>query len=244
MASKNGGTRPLFRHATVVTVVVCFFVLGVVASAASLGGVNTSSVFSQQMDVQIDIPDPPGPLVSTNFSGCSNALDGWTDESGATWTSHSGNWQCLGNDVVRAQQRVDLGHATVNIDPINSGIRITTNFYDISSQNNRSGPGIALFGDGNGGLVYAIYERDNDQIIIGHRYSGGQSFSQFPFAGDLESGTMSVTVTGANLSLALDGQTIGSYVVPSYFLDKYRFGLVSDNDNQSRFDSFTIAGKK
>lgn len=51
---------------------------------------------------------------------------------------------------------------------------------------------------------------------------------------------MSVDVSGSNLSLTFDGQSIGSYIVPSYFLDKTRFGLVSDNDNQSRFDTFTI----
>ena len=217
-----------------------FLAFGLAASAASLGGVTTGPLFVQQTPVSVEPPQPPGPLVSTNFSGCSNTLDGWTDESGAMWTSHSANWQCLGNDVVRAQQRVDLGHATTDIAPINSGIRVSTHFYDISHQNNRSGPGIALFADGSGGLVYAIYERDKDQIVIGHRYAGGQGLSVFPFAGDVDSATMSIVVNGSNLSLTFDGQSIGSYLVPIYFLDKTRFGLVSDNDNQSRFDTFTI----
>ncbi|MFZ0014509.1 MAG: hypothetical protein WAL25_10400, partial [Acidimicrobiia bacterium] len=175
----------------------------------------------------------------TNFSGCQNSLDDWTDESGATWVSHSGNWQCLGNDVARAQQRVPLGHTTVSI-PYSTGLRVSTHIYDISHQNNRSGPGLALLGDGNGGLVYVIYERDKARIVVGHSYAGGTGSAVFPYSGDLESGTMVVDLVGPNLTVTFAGQDVGSYIVPAFAVDNTRFGLVANDDNQSRFDTFTI----
>lgn len=229
----------LARATTVSLVAVGFCALALAASAASLGGISVGSIFTQETPVSIDIPEPPGPLVITNFSGCKNSLDGWTDESGATWKSHSGNWQCLGNDVARAQQRVPLGHATVAI-PYSSGLRITTTIFDVSHQNNRSGAGLALLGDDTGGLVYVMYQRDKDRIVVGHNFPGGTGSATFPFAGDLESATMVVELVGSNLSVTFAGQNVGSYIVPTFALGNKRFGLVADNDNQSRFDSFMI----
>jgi hypothetical protein len=239
MRSRSGENGRIARVSTVSLVAVGFTALALAASAASLGGITVGTIFTQESPVTIDIPDPPRPLVFTDFSGCQNSLDGWTDESGATWLSHSGNWQCLGNDVARAQQRVPLAHTTVGI-PYSTGLRISTHIYDISNQNNRSGPGIALLGDGNGGLVYVRYERDKARIVIGHSYAAGNGSAIFPYSGDLESGTMVVDLVGPNLTVKLAGQNVGSYVVPAFAMNKTRFGLVANNDNQSRFDSFTI----
>lgn len=205
------------------------------ASAASLG-VSAGSLFAQELPVSIDPPDPPGPIVSTDFSSCSNFIDGWTDESGNTWTSHSGDWQCLGGGVVRAQQRVPLANLTVDIAQ-SAGLRISTEISDISHQNNRSGAGLSILGDEAGEFIYVIYERDEARLMIGA--SSGAYIGEVNGLPDRESASMAVEITSTEFYVEFDGQRLGPY--PSGGLTgNTRFGLVADSDNFSRFDSFTI----
>ncbi|MGD2061430.1 MAG: hypothetical protein PVF87_11225, partial [Acidimicrobiia bacterium] len=91
MTARTESTGRVARSATALIVTVASVGLALAASAASLGGVGVGVLFTQETDVSIDIPDSPDPIVSTDFSGCSNFIDGWTDESGNTWTSRSGN---------------------------------------------------------------------------------------------------------------------------------------------------------
>jgi hypothetical protein len=228
------------RLATVSVAGALLGLCGIGASAATLGPITVGDVFAQTTEVTIDIPPPPGPLVHTDFSGCSNTLDGWTDESGAVWTSHSGNWQCLGNDVVRAQQRVNLGNATVDIAPHNSGIRVSTGIDSISNQNNRSGPGLALL-KGNTGFVYVMYERDQHRLTIG--VSGQSPFAEVNGVGDFDTATITAELSGTSLRAGIGPVMVGPFDLAAYapqLLANTRFGLVSDNDNQSRFGTFTI----
>ena len=224
----------------VTIVVVGLTAFALVASAATLGGISVGSIFTHSSSVDIDIPEPPGPIVSTDFSDCSSFIDGWTDESGATWVSHSGNWQCLGSGVVRAQQRTDLANLSVEIAQ-SSGIRITTEIADISHQNNRSGPGISVLGDGVGSFLYVIYERDADRVTIG--VTGKTPFATVTSVADTDAATMSLEIIGDQLYVAFGAISSGSFDLaveaPELIGNKW-FGLVADNDNQSRFDSFTI----
>jgi hypothetical protein len=218
------------------------------ASAASLGGISAGPILSHETTVTIPIPPPP-PLVQTDFSGCSNSIDGWVDESGAQWTSHSGDWQCLGSNVVRAQQREPLAHLTVDI-PFSTGIRITAGLEAISDQNNRSGPGLALYGDGAGHLIYVFYERDQNRLTFGMSSptAGNVVFDQIEPISDLATATFSAEIDGTSLAILVNGtpqQTYDLSVVldgadQAYFLSNTRFGLLSDNDNFSRFNSFMI----
>jgi len=231
------------RVTTVSVVTAGLVVFTLAASAASLGGINVGSLFTQETPVTIEIPDPPGPIVFTDFSGCVNRIDGWEDASGAIWISHSGGWQCLGNNGVRAQQRVPLGNATVVI-PYSTGIRVSTDIFDISHQSNRSGPGLSLLNDGSGNFVYVIYERDQDRVTIGVGSGGVDTplFQITPAFSDLDSGTMSVELNGTVLDLTFGGQDFGPYdlVEATPLLGNTRFGLVADHDNFSTFNSFTI----
>lgn len=224
--------RRVGRIAIPAMVVAGLFASMLVASAASLG-VNTGSVFSQDIEVAIEPPDEP--IISTDFSGCSNFIDGWTDESGGTWTSHSGNWQCLGSGVVRAQRRVPLANLTVGITET-TDLLISTEISDISDQNNRSGPGLSLLANGSGDFLYVLYERDNEQLLIGTTASAPTAY---PITGDFETATMSVTIAGGQLTVDFAGQSPITVPIPGGY-DSPWFGLVSDNDNQSRFTSFTI----
>jgi hypothetical protein len=205
-----------------------------------LGGIAVGSVFAQHVDVDIDIPDPPAPIVSTSFLACSNFIDGWTDESGATWVSHSGNWHCLGNGVVRAQRREPLANLSVEI-ARSTGIRVTTTISDVSHQNDRSGPGVSLLGDESGAFLYVIYERDDDRLTIG--VAGQEPFALVAPAGDVVGGVMSVDLVGNELFVNFGSISVGPFdltVEAPELIGNTWFGLVSDNDNQSRFDDFTI----
>jgi hypothetical protein len=231
---------PLARTTTVTVVVVGIVAFALAASAASLGGISVGSIFTQSTEVDIDIPEPALPIVSTDFSGCSNFIDGWSDESGATWFSHSGNWQCLGAGVVRAQRREPLANLSVEIAQ-SSGIRISTEVSDISHQSSRSGPGISVLGDGFGSFLYVIYERDDTQLTMG--VTGEAPFAVVTSMGDLSAETMSVEIVGNDLHVSFGSVDVGpfdlTFVAPGLIGNTW-FGLVSDNDNQSRFDNFTI----
>jgi hypothetical protein len=211
------------------------------ASAASLGGITAGSFFSQELPVSIELPQPPGPIVSTDFSGCTNFIDGWTDESGNTWTSHSGRWQCLGNDVVRSQQRVSFANLTVGITQT-AGIRVSTNIFDISDQNNRSGAGISLLGNGSGDFLYVIYERDDEELLIG--VTGQTPFATVSSIGDFDTGTISAEISpDLQLMVTFESVTVGPFDLNVEALDligNAQFGLVANNDNFSRFNIFTI----
>lgn len=241
--------RPLPpRGAIVATVIAGMILLAVVASAASLGGIAVGSLFAQETPVTIPIPVPP-PLVATDFSGCQGSLDGWVDESGAAWASQSGDWQCLGNDVVRSQQRSPLAHATVAV-PINTGIRIGASMERISAQANRSGPGLALFADGSGELIYVMYERDQARVSIGLRSPlyGDVVLDRIVGIADRDTAEIAVLLDGLAMTITLDGVVIGMYDLATLLtlaqqidlLSNSRFGLLSDNDNFSRFDGFRI----
>lgn len=240
MRKRSRHVGPLARTTTVTILVVGLAAFALAASAASLGGITVGSLFTQSVDVDIDLPDPPAPIVSTNFSECSNLIDGWTDESGATWASHSGNWQCLGNGVVRAQRREPLANLTVGIEQ-GTGIRISTDIFDISHQNNRSGAGLALLRDDSGAFLYVIYRRDAQELSIG--ISGDGPFEVVPGLGDVDSAAMTASIVGDDLYVDFAGVAIGPFDLTSEAPDligNTRFGLVADNDNFSRFNSFAI----
>ena len=232
--------RPSQRHvlgrlAVPVMVAVGLFASMLAASAASLG-VSAGSLFTQEIEVSIEVPNPPKePIVSTDFSGCSSFVDGWTDESGHTWTSQSGDWQCLGSDVVRAQQRVPLANLTVDV-ARTTDLLVSTEISDISHQNNRSGPGLSLLATSSGEYLYVVYERDNEQLIIG---VNGVSLTTYVNVGDFDSVNISVTISDGQLAVQLGDDAYSPVPIPAGF-DNPWFGLVSDDDNQSRFTSFTI----
>jgi hypothetical protein len=216
------------------------------AAAADLGGLDVDQLTSYTSDVLIEPPPPPVvTLAEDDFAGCSNTLDGWTDSVGNVWTDHWGRWQCLGNDVVRSQQRQPLAHASLDIGR-SDDIVITTVFSDISNQSGRSGGGISLFTDGFFHM-YVIYERDADRVTLGKSSPWANTTLQTAPVADRESGEMSVTVDRPTLTVLFDGVVVMTYDLDQltgdeqdYFLPRTRFGLESDMDNQTRFESFRI----
>lgn len=240
MKKRSQRVGPLARTTTVTIVVVGLTAFALVASAASLGGITVGSMFTQETAVEIDVPDPPPPIVSTDFSGCSSFIDWWTDESGATWISHSGDWQCLGSGVVRSQRREPFANLSVEIE-LSTDIRISTDISDISHQNNRSGPGISVLGDGSGNFLYVIYERDEEELTIG--VAGETPFATVTSVGDVDAAAMSIEISGSELVVTFGSVFVGPFDLTEEapdLLGNTWFGLVSDDDNQSRFDNFTI----
>ena len=233
------------RILTTATIAVGLVAFWMSASAADLGGIRGASVFADSSDVTVSVPPPPG-LVNTDFSGCQNTIDGWTDPLGNQWTSHSGKWQCLGSDTVRAQQRRSFAHASVDVG-LSDELRITTLVSRVSTQNNRSGPGLGLLSDGST-FIYIVYDGD-DEIL---------TFGQVSPGGDIEFENVSISVSApVVISVAIDRPNIEISINGSQLLDvdltdhlpsaeidhlftHTRFGLVSDNDNFSAFDTFKV----
>jgi hypothetical protein len=215
------------------------------AAAADLGGLAVGQLYAYGTEVTIDLPDPPITLASDDFAGCHNTLDGWEDSLGNEWADHWGRWQCLGGEVVRSQSRLPLAHASLDIGR-SDDIVITADVADISNQNNRSGPGIALSTDGFFHM-YVVYERDQGRVTLGKSSPWANTSLQSVPVSDRDSAVISVIVDQPSLTVLIDGNVVMTYDLgqltaaeEDYFLSQTRFGLESDNDNQSRFDSFLI----
>ena len=215
------------------------------AAAADLGGLMAGQLFTYGDDVTIDLPDPPGPLAGDDFTDCHGLLDTRQDSQGNEWTDHGGRWQCLGNGVVRSQMRLPLAHASVDV-ARSDDLVVTTSVSDVSNQQARSGPGIALFTDGSSHM-YVIYERDEGRVTLGKSSPWANTGLQGVSVSDRESLAISVVIDQPRLTVLVDGSVVMTYDLSTLpaneqalFLSKTRFGLESDLDNQSRFDTFTI----
>ena len=202
-------------------------------------------MYAYSTEVAIDLPDPPGQLAGDDFAGCNGFLDNRQDSVGNAWTDHGGQWQCLGSGVVRSHVRLPLAHASLDI-ARSDDIVITTEVGDVSNQQARSGPGIALFSDGVFHL-YVIYERDEDRVTLGRLSPWASSSLLSVSVTDRDSVEISVVIDQPTLTILIDGIEVMTYHLSNltsdeqaYFLTRTRFGLESDSDNQSRFDDFRI----
>lgn len=211
------------------------------AAAASLGPIDLSDVSVLSKEVSVDSPIA---ITGDTFEGCHNRLEGWTDSLGNEWTDHWGVWQCLGGGLVRSRLRIPLAHATLDLGR-SDGIIITTAFERVSTQSNRSGPGISLFSDGFFHM-YVIYERDADRVTLG-KWSpwSNEVLATAPMSGEVAE--MSVIVDQPALVVLIDGSQVLTYdlgqLTPGeqgYLLQQTRFGLEADRDNWSRFSSFRV----
>ena len=229
----------LLRTSSLVTLLAFF---AVSAAAASLGGINAGQLFAQSGPASIA---PPTPIASDTFDGCHSSLDGWVDSVGNVWTSHDGNWKCVANSVARNQKRVSVAHATVDTGETNN-ISITTDIVRVSTQRNKSGPGLALFDDGNE-FIAVLYKREEGRLVLGVAHLSG--FSQLvevdPIS-DFESVALTAEIQSPLLTLKLDGTTVLTYDLNSLdpafqpLLNNTRHGLAAHNDNWSHFGSFTV----
>lgn len=242
--SRHHGQSP--RIAVIVLLAALLGATVISAAATDLGGITVGQLTAYSAEVFIEPPPPPVIILAgDDFAGCTNTLDGWTDSVGNAWTDHGGRWQCLGNDVVRSQQRLPLAHASLDI-ARSDDIVISTVFSDISNQNGRSGGGLSLFTDGFFHM-YAIYERDADRVTLGKSSPWANTALLSAPVADRDEGEMSVVIDRPTLTVLFDGVVVLTYDLnqltqaeQDYFLSRTRFGLESDNDNQTRFESFRI----
>lgn len=210
------------------------------ASAASLGGINTASLFAQSGPASI-VP----PIASDTFEGCHSHLDGWVDSVGNVWTSHEGNWTCVGSSVARNQQRVSVAHATVDTG-LTDNISISTDIVRISSQKNKSGPGLALLDDGTN-FIAVLFKREEGRLVLGvSRPSGFNLLAEVDPISDFDNVVLTAEIQQPLLTIKLDGTAVLTYdlngLAPAdqTLLTNTRHGLASDNDNWSHFGSFAV----
>ncbi|MGD2061000.1 MAG: hypothetical protein PVF87_09060, partial [Acidimicrobiia bacterium] len=100
------------------------------------------------------------------------------------------------------------------------------------------GPGLSLLGSG-GDFIYVIYERDQARLTVFSTVDG--LIGEANGLADRETANISAVIAGNDLTVEFDGQSFGPFdLTGSPHLGNARFGLISDNDNQSRFDTFAI----
>lgn len=219
-----------------VVAMVASAALAVTASAASLGGIGVADLFAWSSPVTISIPTP---IAADEFS-CAGNLDGQPDDMGNIWSDHGGDWQCLGSGVVRARQRVDHGHATV--DSLTSdAVSISAGMSDISTQSGRSGGGIAFLSDGLSHM-YVVYQRDQGRVVMGKREIAVDTVVATSPISDAGTVEITVEIDQPTVRVLVNGAPVLTHALTLsetvMFGSNTRFGLAADNDNSTRFDWF------
>lgn len=213
-------------------------------AAVSLQGIATDDLYAVASSGTVPIP---AAIVDDPFqtTSCNQALDGATDSLGNTWSNHWGGWRYQGCEEVRAQFRLPLAHASVDVGQ-SDDIVITTYLTRISTQNNRSGPGLSLFTDGFFHM-YVIYERDQGRVTLG-KWSpwANTPLTSVPIS-DRSTGEIAVVIDQPSLTVLVDGSQVLTYDLnnltgpeQTQFLGQTRFGLEADSDNWSRFGWFKV----
>ena len=235
------GTRSK-RFLSTSALVTLLAALIISASAASLGGIGSDQLFAQSGPASVS---PPPPVASDTFDGCHSLLDGWVDSVGNVWTSHDGDWLCVASSVARNQKRVSIAHATVDTGETDN-ISVSTDIVRISTQKNKSGPGLALFDDGTN-FIAVLYKREEGRLVLGvSRPSGFSLLAEVDPISDFDSVVLTAEIQQPLLTVKLDGTTVLTYdlsgLAPAdqLLLGNTRHGLASDNDNWSHFGSFTV----
>ena len=90
-------------------------------------------------------------------------------------------------------------------------------------------------------------ERDADRVTLGKSSPWANTALLSAPVADRDEGEMSVVIDRPTLTVLFDGVVVLTYDLnqltqaeQDYFLSQTRFGLESDNDNQTRFESFRI----
>lgn len=221
-----------------VAAMVASAALAVTASAASLGGIGVADLFAWSSPVTIPIPTP---IAADEFL-CAGDLEGQPDDMGNTWSDHGGDWQCLGSGVVRARQRVDHGHATVDL-LTSDAVAISAGLSEISTQSGRSGGGIALLSDGLSHM-YVVYQRDQGRIVMGKREIAVDTVIATSPISDVGTVEITVEIDQPTVRVLVNGAPLLTHTLTLtdtvMFGSNTRFGLASDNDNSTRFDWFRV----
>lgn len=218
-----------------VVAMVALGALAVTASAASLGGISVADLFAWSSPVTVATPSP----VALDQFACTGNLDGKTDDYGNVWTEHAGNWLCVGSTEVKTRQPVTLAYATVDIG-VSDDVYLTALVSKVSTQPNRSGPGVVFLSDG---LVhmFVIYERDLGQITLG-KFDGIRTTLASTPISDRPAANIRVEIGQPDITVTVDGAVTLTYTMnaleTAIFGGNTRFGMELDNDNQSRFDWF------
>lgn len=245
MGIRSKQSRHIAWVVTALILAVGLIASGLAASAASLGGINSPSLYATSRAVNIDLPGDP--VAYDTFVGCQSHLEGWIDSLGNEWTSHEGNWICVANAVARNQKRVSVAHATLDAQ-VNDNISVSTEIVRISQQKNKSGPGLALFDDGTN-FISVLYKREQGRLVLGVMApSGYREIVDVDPISDYDTVTLTAQIQGHYLTVLLNDSPemeIDLTLVLTedeqlLLLDNTRFGLASDNDNWSRFGSFTV----
>jgi hypothetical protein len=212
--------------------------LALVPAAAASLNLRPDDLTAFSTPASVEPPGLPPPLASDDFSGCQNDLAGTVDSVGNVWQVDLGSFQCQG-EWVRSRNRNAWAAAVVDVG-VSGGISVSASLTSVSNQAGGSGSGVAVLSSGSS-FVAGVYDRDRGVVEL-HSVNGATAavLASAP-APSLGALTIAVSVDGGEIALRLDGATLISGVaIPAGMGGSTRHGITSDQDNQSRFVTFTV----
>ncbi|MCZ6740420.1 MAG: hypothetical protein O7C01_11730 [Actinobacteria bacterium] len=229
------------RLAATVVVAVSLTVSAVVASAATLGGINPADLFGWSANDTV-----PLPLAFDHFDGCLGDLNGDVDVVGNTWLAPSTNWDCqpANSRADNVAQNTTADSATVDVGQSDQVV-VSTFMEQTSSTKAGAGSGVSLFHDGSSFHMYVVYQRGADQITLGKVDGSGDteiiSWSWLPRSETIE---FLIEIDQPDITIYADSVLVATYTMTAGELTTFgsntRFGMESDSDKRSRWSWFQV----
>ena len=242
MGTRVSDWRRSIRLVATVVVALSLIASTFVASAATLGGINSTDLFAWSANDTV-----PLPLAFDHFDDCTPGnLNNDVDVVGNTWLAPSTDWRCQPLNS-RARNRIETTTAdSATVDVGQSDQVVVSMFMERTSRlASGAGSGVSLFHDGASFHMYVVYQRGSDQITIGKVDGSGDteitSWSWLPRSNTIE---LLVEIDQPDITIYADATLVATYTMTAGELTTFgsntRFGMESDFDLRSLWSWFQI----
>ena len=241
LGTRLGPRKRQVRFVATVVIAVGFVASAIVASAATLGGIDEADLFASSRIDSVELP-----LAFDHFDGCQANLHNDIDVLGNTWVAPSTDWRCQVADS-RARNRnqtTTADSATIDVG-LSDQVVISTHIERTSRTASGAGSGVALFHDGASFHMYVVYQRGADQITIGKVDGSGDteitSWSWLPRSNIVD---LRIEIDQPTITILADGLLVGTHTMSAGELATFGsntdYGLESDLDRRSRWSWFLV----
>lgn len=217
-------------------VVVILLLSGVVAFAASLGGILSASITASSSTGL-----PYNASVSDIFTGPNGTMNGRVIATGQIWTQHSGTWVIASN---QARQTQNATNRTISIPWFDANTRVQA---DMRLQGGTYNSGIMMNVNAAGTTAVVLRIRNTNIAELGYLNGGVFTVwaSAAPTAGGTNTWLMEYNHTTGDVVAKRNGTTIITYNIPSgsraAINANTRVGLYSSgNVGNDRWDNFSV----
>jgi hypothetical protein len=242
-AQRQRRPEPAHGLQLVGALVVTTVLLVVVASAASLGGVRSATLFAQDQAASIAVG------VSDTFGGTSGtALAAHTSDTGQTWSQSVGSFTLTGTNGVRSGTNNGLSAASL---PSGLTAGSFTASVTLTQPNNPACCGglyLNVDSTGSTGITVIWYDDTGGRIVVGRR-SGTTITALKTFTGvGLPAVNLAmplqVTYLNGTYTVRFMGNLVGSHTLSAADLTTYgantRAGIVVDRNNKIVLSNFLV----